>query len=147
MSTSSVPPQRTAAGLRLALISAACVIGCAGLADAGQGGAEGTPAYQLNDKELKLSCKDLTGRMQVRILQIRDAVPANDGSALSRGMQGMAASIFGGSSAETDPGGQLARDRAQLEAYNRQLAAKKCKTFNLSDELRPKPVSETPRPR
>ena len=30
------------------------------------------PSYQLSEKELGLKCKDLTGRMQVRILQIRD---------------------------------------------------------------------------
>jgi hypothetical protein len=32
-----------------------------------------------------------------------------------------------------------------LYAYNRQLAAKKCKTFDLDAELRPQPVQHTPR--
>lgn len=105
------------------------------------------PGYQLTEKELKLDCKALTGRIQVRLLQIRGQTSQHDGTAVARGAQMVATSIYGGSRQGTDPGGQLAADIAKLEAYNRQLAAKKCKTFNLEDELRPKHVSETPRPR
>jgi hypothetical protein len=33
-----------------------------------------------------------------------------------------------------------------LEAYNRQLAVKRCKTFDLEAELTPKSVRDTPTP-
>ena len=34
-----------------------------------------------------------------------------------------------------DPDGQYRKDRAMLEAYNHQLADKKCKTFDIDAEL------------
>jgi len=103
-------------------------------------------AYTLTDAEKALDCKKLTGRMQVRILQIRDFSVRPQSSAAAYTMQSAARSVLGGGQAGADPNGQYARDRAQLEAYNAELAAKHCRTFNLDDELKPKPVTATPTP-
>jgi hypothetical protein len=109
-------------------------------------GQVGPNGYILTEEELKLDCKKLTGRMQVRILQIRDYDPNANTTGVARTMQQGAISVFGGSTHGMSPDATNARDRAVLEAYNRQLAAKKCPTFNLDEELKPKPVKETPRP-
>lgn len=106
--------------------------------------ADGT--YELGPEELALDCKKLSGRMQVRILQLRDAGERKRSTDIARGLQTASNAAFGGSSYGTDPDGEHRRDRAILNAYNRQLAAKGCKTYDLDAELRPKPVTETPRP-
>jgi hypothetical protein len=51
-----------------------------------------------------------------------------------------------GTSYGVNPTAQQARDIAVLKAYNDQLVAKGCATFDLDNELMPKPVTETPRP-
>lgn len=91
------------------------------------------PAYQLSAKELKMNCKQLTGTMKVRIMQMSAAL--SDGTVVARGMQAGAVKIWGGPTYGTDPAGDDARNRALLEAYNQQLAAKKCKTLDLQAEM------------
>jgi hypothetical protein len=73
-------------------------------------------AYELTSEEKALNCKQLTGRMQVRILQTRDTLQRNDSSALGRGLQSATVPIFGGTTHGTDPAYDAARDRAMLEA-------------------------------
>jgi hypothetical protein len=102
--------------------------------------------YVLSAQELALSCRKLTGRMQVRILQIRDYEQRAKPSPASRLAQQAATSLHGGSRHDIDPEAEYRRDRAMLEAYNRRLAAKNCKTFDLEAELKPKPIRETPTP-
>lgn len=102
--------------------------------------------YELSAQEKALNCKQLTGRMQLRILQARDTIERNDSSALGRGLQSVTVPVFGGTSRGTDPAGDFARDRAMLEAYNQQLTAKKCPAYDLDAELRPRPVRDTPTP-
>lgn len=103
-------------------------------------------AYTLTEDELDLDCKRLTGRMQVRILQIRDFASRPQTSATSHTLQQAAISIFGGTTEGTAPAERYARDKAILQAYNRRLAEKGCKTFDLDAELQPKPYDETPMP-
>lgn len=91
--------------------------------------------YQLSEEELKYDCKKLTGTMQIRILQIRGYDSNKKASAAARGLQTWATPIWGGTKEGVDPDGQYRKDLAMLEAYNRQLAAKKCKTFDLAAEL------------
>lgn len=105
------------------------------------------PEYQLTKEELALDCKKLTGRMQVRILQVRDYSSKNQASALARAAQSATGQVAGGSTQGASPDEQYLKDRAQLEAYNKQLAAKNCKTFDLAEELKPKAVTETPTPK
>lgn len=102
--------------------------------------------YELTDEEKGLDCKKLTGRMQVRILQVRDYGGRPATSAASRNMKAVTTTVFGGSQKGADPEREYQESVAMLQAYNRQLEAKKCKTFNLAEELRPKPVNSTPTP-
>lgn len=102
--------------------------------------------YQLSEEELKYDCAKLTGRMQIRILQVRGYDADKQVSMAARGMQAFATPIWGGTKEGSDPEGQHRKDLAMLEAYNRQLAAKKCKTFDLDAELGSK-VDKTPAPR
>jgi hypothetical protein len=139
------------------MLAAATACGCAGapvehlpslVSD--QQPAAGAPApaagYQLSEQELKYSCKELTGIMQVRILQIRDYDSSKNASAVARGFQSFATPIWGGTTAGIDPDGQYRKDRAMLEAYNQRLAAKKCKTFDLAAEFKGAKPDEIPQP-
>jgi hypothetical protein len=102
--------------------------------------------YSLTDEEKELDCKKLTGRMQVRILQIRDYNDREQTSTVSHMLQQGATALFGGSTEGVAPAQRYARDRAVLEAYNQQLASKGCRTFDLDAELQPKDAKETPSP-
>lgn len=102
--------------------------------------------YTLSADEKALDCRKLTGRMQIRILQIRDRSGGYGTTSASRGMQTAAGAVFGGTAYGTDIDTQRARDMAMLEAYNAELKAKSCPTFNLAEELKPKPIDGTPRP-
>jgi hypothetical protein len=105
-----------------------------------------TADHTLTDKEKGLSCKKLTGRIQVRLLQIRDYNPKTKVSTASRTLQSGATTIFGGTNVGLDPDKDHARQVAILEAYNRQLAAKGCRTFDLAAEFDPKRYKEIPTP-
>jgi hypothetical protein len=109
------------------------------------GALPGSP-YQLSEAELKLDCSKLTGTMQIRILQLRGYDTNKQASAAARGLQALATPIFGGTKEGVDPDAQYRRDVAMLEAYNRQLASKKCKTFDLASELAAT-TDSTPTPR
>ena len=145
--------RRGASGLMLLTAALAC--GCAGAP------AEGPPSlvsdppplvndasafsdYQLSEDEKKLDCKKLTGKMQVRIMQIRGYDTRAKASSLARAAQTVTTPIFGGTKEGMDPDGQYRKDRAMLEAYNRELAYKKCKTFDIEAEL--KKTDGTPEP-
>ncbi len=102
--------------------------------------------YQLTAEELKLDCKRLTGRMQVRILQIRDAGERDNGNAVARGLQSTLTPVLGGTTYGVDRQADFVRDKAVLEAMNQQLATKNCATYDLDAELRPRPLRDTPTP-
>lgn len=108
--------------------------------------AESEQAYTLTPDELALDCKKLTGRMQVRILDLRDHASHGRSTLVSRGVQSAVTGILGGTDHGTDPDRQYALDLARLEAYNRQLIAKDCKSFDLKSVLQPKDVRDTPSP-
>ena len=98
-------------------------------------GALPTTGYQLTEDEQKYDCRKLTGLMQIRILQVRGYDSNKKTSIAARGMQALTTPIFGGTKEGVDPDAQYRRDVAMLEAYNRQLASKQCKTFDLAAEL------------
>ena len=102
--------------------------------------------YQLSKDELALDCKKLTGRMQLRILQARDASVRGDSSALARTIQGTVTPFAGGATRGADRAKDAARDRAVLDAMNLQLASKNCATFDLDSELQPRSIRDTPAP-
>jgi hypothetical protein len=137
-----------------ALMAAMIASACAGtpvehipslISETGSSGG-GKDTYVLSPQELNYSCKQLTGTMQVRILQVRQYDARSNPSVAARGMQTVATPIFGGTTTGIDPQGQHRRDLAMLKAYNRQLATKKCKTFDLEAELKKTDPTETPRP-
>ena len=101
-------------------------------------------AYQLSEAEQKYDCKKLTGHMQIRIRQLRSTAGDTITSGLSRTMQKVATPFVGGTNRGTDPDGDNARDLSMLRAYNTQLAAKKCQTFDLDAQLKPG-ATEAPR--
>jgi hypothetical protein len=103
-------------------------------------------AYQLTPDELKLDCKKLTGKMQVRLLQVRDQRERTLTTTASQLIQRSVVPVFGGSPHGARPDDDFKRDRAWLEAYNAQLAAKKCPTYNLENELQPRSIRDTPKP-
>jgi len=109
-------------------------------------GAYEAGAYRLSADELALDCKKLAGRMQVRILQIRDTDTRQPTTALSQGLQSAVTPVFGDATYGASTQGDLARDRAVLEAYNAQLKAKGCGTFDLDAELASRDTTHTPRP-
>lgn len=98
--------------------------------------------YQLSEEERAQDCGHLTGRMKIRILHLKDGQTRARTSELSRSLQTVT-SVFGGSSTGSNPDGDIHTDRAMLEAYNQQLAAKGCKTLDLENELRPDAVWTT----
>lgn len=102
--------------------------------------------YRLTADEMALDCRKLTGRMAVRIVQVRDYEVRAQSTALSRSVQSAVKPVFGGSGAGSDPDGRHAEDRAKLEAYNRRLAEKGCPNFDLEAELDPN-AKDPPRTR
>jgi hypothetical protein len=106
----------------------------------------GVGAYQLTPADLELDCKKLTGRMAVRIVQIRDYRTRTQTTAVSRTLQTATGAVLGGTKEGTDPEGRYARDRAQLDAYNRRLAEKDCPNFDLDEALDPS-ATDPPRTR
>lgn len=105
-------------------------------------GADGR--YRLSADEEALNCHKLTGRMQVRLMQVR--APAASTTEGARTLHGTATAVFGGTTRGLDPEAERRRDLALLKAYNRRLAEKGCPTFDLARELRAQPGGEMPRP-
>jgi hypothetical protein len=105
-----------------------------------------TAGYQMKPEELELDCRKLTGRMAVRIVQIRDFQARRQTTAVSRTIQSTSTTMLGGSMEGTDPDGRYARDRAMLETYNQRLAEKNCANFDIDAELAPD-AKEPPRTR
>ncbi len=103
-------------------------------------------AYVLSADEQKFECKQLMGRMQIRILEIRDYDERNQTSMVSQALKATVKPFFGGGTRGNDPNADYAKDRAMLEAYNKQLAVKGCKTYDLDAQLKPKNFRETPEP-
>jgi hypothetical protein len=139
----------------LLLISAALATGCAGtpgeqppslITDPMPPSNASAATYQLSPQELGYSCKKLTGVLQVRILQVRKYDASKNPTMAARGVQSVATPIFGGTTVGLDPAGQHQRDLAMLEAYNRQLAAKNCNTFDLAAELKKSDPNDMPAP-
>lgn len=106
------------------------------------------PGYTLSEDELALDCKKLTGRMQIRILDIRGYETRETTTLASRGLHTTGKMVFGGTNAGLNTDAQYAKDKAMLETYNAQLVAKDCKSFNISEALAgsgsPSPTIEAP---
>lgn len=148
--------------VQIVLLAAGLVCGCAGAQSnaidqssaaeqrpaaesPAQAGLQPDGSYVLSASELALNCHKLAGRTLVRILQIRDYELTRKGSLAARGLQKVVTPVFGGTERGADPDADYRRDRAMVEAYNRRLAEKGCKSFDLVKELQPKPAAESPK--
>jgi hypothetical protein len=92
--------------------------------------------YHMSGQEKGTDCRHLRGSMMVTISRLRHRDGEAPPSALAAGANKATAPIFSRSSSKgLDRDAEYARDRARLEAYNQQLAAKGCETVNIEAEL------------
>jgi hypothetical protein len=102
------------------------------------GGFDSGGTYALTDQEQKLDCKQLTGSVKIKILQMRQADERKTPSGIaSKGQETLNTFKGGGSTYGMDLQKDLAGDHARLQTLNRRLAEKNCKTFDLQAELAP----------
>ncbi len=101
------------------------------------GGFNEDGSYYLTDQEQKLDCKQLTGSIKVKILQIREAGGRVAPTAAASVAQQAARPIKGGTTYAVDLQDDAVKDRARLVRLNQELAAKGCKSYNLETELKP----------
>jgi hypothetical protein len=90
--------------------------------------------YVMADEEKQMDCKRITGSMMITIerLKFRGQEPATSGVAVAASQ---VPAYARSSSKGLDREAEYSRDRARLEAYNRHLAAKGCRTVNIDAEL------------
>lgn len=92
------------------------------------------------------NCKKITGRMKLRILELRSRRAEDRTTAASRVMQQAMTPVFGGTSRGARPEAEIAADRAALEADNARLVAKGCASFDLAAALAADPKGPSPAP-
>jgi len=97
--------------------------------------AKASPGYTLTDADRDLECNVIRGRMKVAIFHIKSEQNLPQSTDLSKGLQGAAAGIFGGTTYGTNPNAIAAKEKARLYAYNGLLKEKNCTTFDLQTEL------------
>jgi hypothetical protein len=103
--------------------------------------------YQPPIDRSKLNCKQLSGRVQVLILQLRGEGNSKKSSALSVELHSMFASTVGTTATGSDPEGAHADDVKRLKDYNQRLAAMGCKSYDLDYELKQTDPLVSPSPR
>jgi hypothetical protein len=91
--------------------------------------------YEMSSAEKAMDCKRLTGSMQITMSRLRDAGVREAPSAVASAAQTWASPVLGGSGRGSDREAVYARERAKLDAYNAELAAKGCKTLDVEAEL------------
>ena len=104
-----------------------------------------TQGYQLSSEERDYDCKRLTGHLQIRILELRSQLTSDETSMLARSLNAVGTTAFGGSHYGLDPKSDRAQMVERMQAYNAELANKKCKSFDLaaaisSSDLPPSPT-------
>jgi hypothetical protein len=97
--------------------------------------------YELGEDELAMDCRRMTGSMKITINRLRDAATRKGGTAVAETAHSFVPLVTQGSTASADRQSSLARERAKLDAYNRQLAARNCKTLDIDAELTRAPDS------
>lgn len=114
------------------------------------GGFNESGTYQLTEQEQKLDCKSLNGSISVKILQMRTAGDRVEASTASKALQTVTEPLKKSTTYARDTATDYKQDRARLEALNKRLAEKNCRTFDLEAELKPgnksfpTPVGEAP---
>lgn len=103
--------------------------------------------YQAPVDDKKMSCKQLSGRVHLLILQLRGYGDRKQASGLSRGLQSAFSATVGTTATGSDPAGQHAADLKKLQDYNQRLAASGCASYDLDYELKQTDPLATPAPR
>jgi hypothetical protein len=101
--------------------------------ESGDVGAEGR--YEMSATEKAMDCKRLTGSLQIGITRLKDPLGRQEPSSASATAQKLASPLYGSSAKTADRQAVYERERAKLDAYNRELAAKDCKTIDIDAEL------------
>ncbi len=95
--------------------------------------------------DAELNCKQITGRLQLRIMQVRGYTDHTQASNFSRSVQSVFVGTVGTSDKGIDPTGDHAADLKQLQDYNQRLVALGCRSFNLDHDLSlPADTKDTP---
>ena len=101
--------------------------------ESGDVGSEGR--YEMSAAEKAMDCKRLTGSIQITISNLKDPLSKQEGSSTSATTQKLTSPLYGNSGKSADRQAFYARERAKLDAYNQELAAKGCKTLDIEAEL------------
>ncbi len=91
--------------------------------------------YEMSAAEKAMDCKRLTGSMQITISRLKDSYGRSEPSAAASTAQAWTSPVLGGPRSGADRDALYARELAKLEAYNAELAAKNCKTLDVTAEL------------
>jgi hypothetical protein len=91
--------------------------------------------YEMSASEKSMDCKRLKGSMQITISRLKDPSGREEPSAIASTAQQWTSPLYGGSGRGADRQALYARERAKLDAYNEELAAKGCKTLDVETEL------------
>jgi hypothetical protein len=92
--------------------------------------------YEMSKDELAMDCKRMTGSMKITINRLRDAATRPGGASnTAEQAHKTVPIIMQGSTVAADYRATQARERAKLDAYNRNLAARNCKTLDIDAEL------------
>jgi len=99
----------------------------------GEMGSDGK--YALSESEKERDCKRTLGSLQISIARLKDPAFRVEPSGVASTLQTGSAALSGGSTRGSDRQAEYARERARLDAYNRLLASKNCKTLDIDAEL------------
>ena len=106
------------------------------------------PGYVLSEDEKGYDCKKLTGKIQLRILDMRGYESRDKTTIASRGLHTAGKMVFGGTNAGLNTDAQFAKDKAMLDAYNTELVTQDCRSFNIAEALAgsgvPSPTIDAP---
>lgn len=100
--------------------------------------------WQPKLDEQKMTCKQLSGRVQLLILQLRGSGSSTKSSGLSLGLHSAFASTVGTTATGDDPQGENAADMKKLRDYNQRLVSLKCKSYDLDYEMKQTDPHEMP---
>jgi hypothetical protein len=98
------------------------------------GPAEAADAAPASAEDAEADCKRMAGRVQLRLLEVRSGMSPEQSSLLSRSLQSVGAAL-GGSNQGLDADTPLAREVAELEASNKRLAERNCRSFDIAKAL------------
>lgn len=114
------------------------------------GGMTGQGTYVLTDEEKRYDCRKLSTLVQLGILRLRDGHRRPEPSAISEAGKQVGAIMSPRLKYKGTP--EAAEERAKVEAYNKALAEKRCRTFDVAagikaDGKAPVPVPIAPEPK